>query len=104
MASRTATKAALAAATTPLLAVSSVLMELAAGGATAPPSSQACGGGGTPQTVAGRRLDAEQMGNARTVVAVVAGRHLPVYAATVAVPPAYTESTLHNYTTQTDHD
>jgi hypothetical protein len=72
-------------------------------GATPPPSAD-CGGAGTGATVAGVALDAEQMGNAQTIVSVVAGRELPVYAAVVAVDTAYTESTLHNSTTQTDHD
>jgi cell wall-associated NlpC family hydrolase len=97
-------KVALAAAATPLLAVSAVLMVLGGGGANASPTSAVCGGGGTGQTVGNVRLDAEQMGNAQTIVAVVAGRHLPVYAAEVTVDTAYTESTLHNYTIQTDHD
>jgi cell wall-associated NlpC family hydrolase len=63
-----------------------------------------CAGGGTAQTLAGIRLDAEQMGNAQTIVTVSADRHLPMYAAVVAIDTAYTESTLHNYTTETDHD
>ena len=77
----------------------------AAGGAATPqPGPVLCGGGGTAQTIAGTRLDAEQLGNAHTIVTVTANRHLPVYAAVVAVTTAYTESSLHNTTTHTDHD
>ncbi len=88
----------------PLLAMSAVLVVLAGGGASASPSSAACGGGGTGQTINSVQLDAEQMGNARTIVSVTAGRHLPVYAAVVAVTTAFTESRLHNSAVQTDHD
>jgi NlpC/P60 family protein len=77
----------------------------AAGGAATPlPGPVLCGGGGTAQTIAGTRLDAEQLGNAHTIITVTANRHLPGYAAIVAVTTAYTESSLHNTTTQTDHD
>jgi cell wall-associated NlpC family hydrolase len=92
------------AAATPLLAVSTVLLILGGAGANTSPASAVCGGGGTGQTIANVSLDAEQMANAQTIVAVVAGRQLPVYAADIAIDAAYTESTLHNYTTQTDHD
>lgn len=63
-----------------------------------------CAGGGTAQTIAGVRLDPEQMGNAHTIVTVTADRHLPSYAAVIALDTAYTESSLHNTITQTDHD
>jgi len=77
----------------------------AAGGATTPPNGPVlCAGGGTARTIAGVRLDPEQLGNARTIVTVTADRHLPVYAAVVAVTTSYTEASLHNTTTQTDHD
>jgi cell wall-associated NlpC family hydrolase len=77
----------------------------AAGGAATPlPGPVLCAGGGTAQTIAGTRLDAEQLGNAHTIITVTANRHLPVYAAVIAVTTAYTESTLHNTTTHTDHD
>jgi len=77
----------------------------AAGGATTPPTGAVlCAGGGTAQTIAGVRLDPEQLGNARTIVTVTADRHLPVYAAIVAVTTSYTEASLHNTTTHTDHD
>ena len=77
---------------------------LGAGAGASPPPSAECGGAGTGATVAGVALNADQMGNAQTIVSVVAGRKLPVFAAVVAVDTAYTESTLHNTTTQTDHD
>jgi peptidoglycan DL-endopeptidase CwlO len=77
----------------------------AAGGAATPLTGPVlCGGGGTAQTIAGVRLDPEQLGNARTIVTVTADRHLPVYAAVVAVTTSYTEASLRNTTTQTDHD
>lgn len=95
---------AVAVAAAALLALSAAAMVLAAAGANAPPTSAVCGGGGTGQTIADVTLDAEQIGNARTIVSVVARRRLPVYAAQVAVDTAYTESVLHNSTAQTDHD
>ena len=52
----------------------------------------------------GVRLSAEQVSNARAIVAVVKGRGLPQRAAVVAVTTAWTESTLHNYGSATDHD
>jgi cell wall-associated NlpC family hydrolase len=91
-------------AAVPLLAVTSVLVILGGAGANAAPSSSVCGGGGTGQTINDVKLDAEQMSNARTIVEVTAERRLPVFAAVVAVDTAYTESSLHNSTTQTDHD
>jgi cell wall-associated NlpC family hydrolase len=63
-----------------------------------------CAGGGTTQTIAGVTLDPEQLGNARTIVAVTAHRHLPVYAAIVAVDTSYTEASLRNTATQEDYD
>jgi cell wall-associated NlpC family hydrolase len=99
-----AAKVALAAAATPLLAISTVLLLLGGAGASASAASAECGGAGTGQMVAGVNLDAEQMGNAQTIVSVAAGRQLPVLAAVIAVDTAYTESTLHNSTSQTDHD
>jgi peptidoglycan DL-endopeptidase CwlO len=99
-----ATAAAGVAAALPLIAFSGVLMVLSGAGASASPDAAVCGGGGTPTTIAGTRLDAEQMANADTIVAVTAHRSLPNYAAVVAVATAYTESRLHNSTVQTDHD
>src|SRR4051794_31852214 len=95
---------ALAAAATPLIGAASILLVLGGAGASGSPSAYICGGGGTGQTIAGVRLDAEQMGNARTIVSVVAGRRLPVFAADVAVTTAYSESALHNTSAHTDHD
>ena len=97
-------KVALGVALLPLIAMSSVLMVIAGAGASASPNSGACGGGGTAQTIGTVNLDAEQMGNAQTIVSVVAGRHLPAFAAVVAEATSYTESTLHNSSTQSDHD
>lgn len=82
----------------------SVIVCVIGGGAQASPNSAACNAGGTAQTVTGVDLDAEQLTNAHTIITVTAGRGLPTYAAIVAVDTAYTESTLHNYTTETDHD
>jgi NlpC/P60 family protein len=77
----------------------------AAGGAASPlPGPVLCAGGGVAQTIAGTRLDAEQLGSAHTIVIATATRHLPIYAAIVAVTTAYTESSLHNTTTHSDHD
>jgi cell wall-associated NlpC family hydrolase len=88
----------------PVVAMSTVLLVVAGGGANVSPTSAACGGAGTGQRIGSVSLDAEQMADAQTIVSVVAGRRLPVYAADVAVTTAYTESTLHNAATQTDHD
>ncbi|PZS22885.1 MAG: peptidase [Pseudonocardiales bacterium] len=84
--------------------MSAVMMVMAGGGANASPTSSVCGGGGTAQTVANVKLDAEQMGDAQTIVSVAAGRHLPSFAAVVAVATSYTEVKLRNQLTQTDHD
>jgi cell wall-associated NlpC family hydrolase len=97
-------KAAAAFASLPLGAGAMVILVLGGAGANASPDSAVCGGAGTAQTFGPVHLDAEQMGNAHTIVSVTASRHLPVYAAVVAVITAYTESTLHNSTTQPDHD
>jgi len=97
-------KVAIGVAALPLIAMSSVLMVMAGGGANASPSSSVCGGGGTAQTIGNVRLDAEQMGNAQTIVSVAAGRRLPSFAAVVAVATSYTEVSLHNQVTATDHD
>jgi hypothetical protein len=92
-----------AVALTPALLLA-VIVCVIGGGAQASPTSAACNAGGTAQTVTGIDLDAEQLTNAHTIITVTAGRSLPAYAAIVAVDTAYTESTLHNYTTETDHD
>ncbi|HEX8093488.1 C40 family peptidase [Jatrophihabitans sp.] len=95
---------AIGVAALPFLATVSVLMVIAAGGANASSTSSICGGGGTAQTIGNVQLDAEQLGNARTIVSVAAGRHLPSFAAVVAVATSYTEIKLRNQLTQTDHD
>ena len=87
-----------------LFGAATVLMVIGGAGANADPSSADCAGAGTGQTIANVKLDAEQMGNAQTIVSVTAGRHLPVLAAVIAVDTSYTEVSLHNSTTQTDHD
>ncbi|MDT0262332.1 C40 family peptidase [Jatrophihabitans lederbergiae] len=94
----------IAVALLPVLAMAAVLMAVAGAGASASPRSSVCGGGGTAQTVGNVNLDAEQMGNAQSIVSVVAGRHLPVFAAVVTEATAYTESKLHNSSVQSDHD
>ncbi|CCH89133.1 exported protein of unknown function [Modestobacter italicus] len=97
-------KVLIAAIAVPMVVLSTVLLLLAAGTADQPPAMDGCGGGGTAQTVGSVRLDADQMGHARTIVSVVAGRQLPVRAAVIAVATAYTESKLRNSAVQTDHD
>lgn len=81
-----------------VIAVVAVLGVVLAAGAGAGADGWDCAGGGTGQQVAGVRLDAEQMGNASTIVEVAAGRGLPAYAAVVAVATAAQESTLRNVT------
>jgi cell wall-associated NlpC family hydrolase len=81
-----------------------LILGAAGAGTTSLDGAVLCAGGGTAQTIAGVRLDAEQMGNAHTIVTVTADRHLPVYAAVVAVTTSYTEASLHNSAVQTDHD
>jgi peptidoglycan DL-endopeptidase CwlO len=77
----------------------------AAGGATPNPSGLVlCGAGGAQQTINRVTLTAEQMANAQTIVAVTASRHLPAYAALVALTTAYMESILRNSIAETDHD
>ena len=75
-----------------------------AGAVAGPPPLPACGPGGTAQLVGSVQLDAEQMGNAQTVVAVTAGRRLPAYAATVALATVAAESMFHNYPVSRDAD
>ena len=88
----------------PLFGAATVLMVIGGAGANASPTSADCGGAGTGQTIANVKLDAEQMGNAQTIVSTTAARNLPNTAAVIAIDTAYTESTLHNSSTQTDHD
>jgi cell wall-associated NlpC family hydrolase len=68
-----------------------------------------CGGGGTAQRIAGVTLDAEQLGNATVIISTIANDFPDLYqygpyAAVIAVDTAYTESTLYNTSTHTDHD
>jgi cell wall-associated NlpC family hydrolase len=100
----TSAKLAIGVAALPLIAVSFVLIVMAGGGANASPRSSVCGGGGTAQTIGTVTLDAEQMADAQTIVSVTAGRHLPSYAAVVAVTTSYTEVKLRNQILRTDHD
>ena len=81
-----------------------LILGAAGAGTTSLDGAVLCAGGGTAQTIAGVKLDAEQMGNAHTIVTVTADRHLPVYAAVVAVTTSYTEASLHNSAGQSDHD
>src|SRR3954452_14221320 len=99
-----AAKALFTAAALPALLLTPVVLVLAGGGGNLPETASACGGGGTAQTVGGIDLDAEQMGNARTVITVAAGRQLPARAAVIAAATAYTESKLRNSSVQTDLD
>jgi cell wall-associated NlpC family hydrolase len=75
-----------------------------AGAAIGSPPLTLCGPGGTPQSVGDVQLDAEQMGNAQTVVSAVAQRGLPSYAATVALATVAQESMFHNYLVFKDAD
>ena len=102
--SSTAGTALVAVAVLPALAMSMVLLVLGGAGAQAAPVPAGCAGAGTGQTVGNVKLDANQMGNAQTIVSVVAGRHLPVQAAIIAVTTAYSESKLVNSPAETDHN
>jgi cell wall-associated NlpC family hydrolase len=97
---RTALGAVLALLALPVLGMLGVLVLVVVGGGAAADPSTGCGGA-TVGTVA---LDGEQMVNATTIIATTAGRGLPVFAGVVAITTAYTESTLHNSSTETDHD
>jgi peptidoglycan DL-endopeptidase CwlO len=77
---------------------------IVAGAGAGSARSSVCGPGGTGQSVGGVQLDAEQMGNAVTVVSVTAGRRLPAYAATVALATVAAESMFHNYLVFKDAD
>jgi cell wall-associated NlpC family hydrolase len=101
---RTALPVLGAGAAIPLAAFTCLLVGLGGAGASIDLDTGVCGGGGTAAVIGGVAFDAEQLANARTVVIVTARRRLPAYAALVAVTTAYTESRLHNTTTQTDHD
>src|SRR5436309_2474900 len=102
-AGRTATTAVAGILALPLLAVCAVLL-LLGGTATGQSSDPACGPGGSGQTIGTVKLDADQLGHARTIVTVTASRQLPARAAVIATATAYTESKLRNSAVQTDHD
>jgi cell wall-associated NlpC family hydrolase len=104
MGSAAAAKPLLVACALPPLAISGVMLMLAGAGSGDAATVNGCGGGGTGGLVAGVALDAEQMQNAKTITDVTAGRHLSSYAAVIAVDTSYTEITLRNAATQTDHD
>jgi cell wall-associated NlpC family hydrolase len=103
-AGRTATTAVAGVLALPLLAVCVVLLLLGGAATNDTTFDPTCGPGGTGQTIGAVSLDAEQMGSARTIVTVTAGRQLPVRAAVIATATAYTESKLRNSAVQTDHD
>ena len=88
----------------PLAALVVLLVVLLGAGAGSQPLPPGCGAGGTATTVGTVTLDPEQMSHAQTIVTVTAGRHLPVYAAVIAVATAYQESKLRNILVQLDHD
>lgn len=88
----------------PVCAVALILMVLGGAGANGQPPIPGCGGGGTGQQVGSLALDPDQMGNARTVVVVVAGGHVSEYGAVIAVAAAIQESKLRNSPVMSDHD
>src|SRR3954470_4621508 len=88
----------------PLLAMCAVLLLLGGAATNDTTFDPTCGPGGTGQTIGAVSLDADQMGYARTIVTVTAGRQLPARAAVIATATAYTESRLRNSAVQTDHD
>src|SRR4051794_21003545 len=101
---RTATTAIAGVLALPLLAVFAVLLLLGGTATNDAAFDPTCGAGGTGGTIGTVSLDADQMGSARTIVTVTAGRQLPVRAAVIATATAYTESKLRNSAVQTDHD
>jgi hypothetical protein len=89
--------AALPAGILAVLLVLGLLVITVGGAAAAPPPG--CGQAGTATNFGAVTLDAEQMGNAGTIVrttAAYAGGTLPAYAAVVALAAADTESGLRN--------
>ncbi|WP_238009377.1 C40 family peptidase [Dactylosporangium sp. AC04546] len=75
------------------------------GGAAGGAYAQACGPGGPGAAVEGVRLDAEQLGNAQTIVSTAqAFRPDGTRAAVIAVATALQESSLRNSLEQLDHD
>lgn len=88
----------------PLVTVVVLLVVMLGGGAGAQPLPAGCGGAGSATTIGTVTLDADQLSNAQTILTLTATRHLPPYAAVIAVATAYQESRLHNLLTQVDHD
>src|SRR3954452_6785270 len=103
-AGRTAPTAIAGVLALPLLAVCAVPLLLGGAATNDTAFDPTCGAGGTGGTIGTVSLDADQMGSARTIVTVTAGRQLPVRAAVIATATAYTESKLRNSAVQTDHD
>ena len=97
-------KALLAVAGAPMLAAAAVLLLIGGAGSSRAGTPAGCGGAGTGQTLLGVQLSAEQLGNALTILTVVAGRRLGARAALIAVTTAYAESALINSAVHTDHD
>jgi cell wall-associated NlpC family hydrolase len=87
-----------------MLAAAAVLLLIGGAGSSRAGTPGGCAGAGTGQTLLGVQLSAEQMGNALTILTVVAGRRLGARAALIAVTTAYAESGLINSAVQTDHD
>jgi cell wall-associated NlpC family hydrolase len=87
-----------------MLAAAAVLLLVGGAGSSRAGTPAGCAGAGTGQTLLGVQLSAEQMGNALSILTVVAGRRLEARAALIAVTTAYAESGLINSADQTDHD
>ena len=104
MSARSGATASVAGALFVAVIVVLVLGLMIAGAAPGSPWRPPCGPGGTGQRVGGVQLDAEQMGNAQTVVSVTAQRGLAPYAATVALATVAAESMFHNYRVFKDAD
>ena len=88
----------------PLGVLALLLVVLVGGGAGAQPLPAGCGSGGTAAGFGDITLTAEQMGNAEVITRTTAGRHLPAYAAVVAVAASWTEAKLVNDLVQHDAD
>ena len=80
----------------PLVVLALLLVILIGGGAGAQPLPAGCGSGGTAAGFGDITLTAEQMGNAGIITRTTAGRHLPAYAASVAIAASWTEAKLVN--------
>lgn len=87
-----------------IVVVSTVGGGLAGQVGTCDPGVPANGDGGGTNPVTVGNLDAQQRGNASTIIGVAKGMGAPPRAALVALATAMQESTLHNYTVAVDHD